>query len=81
MDQDCFNAVFNMSIAYLSCKYNYMSVNQLHYTEKEVADFYEIPQSVMPMFNLYANIIHLTNKQKPWDYKDVYGSELWVYIV
>ena len=77
MDQDCLNAIFDEKVIYLSCKYNYMPANQRIYTTEQVASFYNLPEALIPKFDLYASIIHLTNKQKPWDYTDVYGSDLW----
>ena len=77
MDQDCLNAVFNENVKFLSCKYNYMPCNQRSYTPAQIADFYNVSSALIPTFDLYALIIHLTNKEKPWDYNDVYGSDLW----
>ena len=77
MDQDCFNAVFGEDVVYLTCKYNYMPINQEFFTDKQIADFYNVPQNLIPIFDSCASVIHLTNKEKPWVYKDVYGSGLW----
>jgi len=77
MDQDCLNAVFNDDVVFLNCKYNYMPINQTDFTDEQIADFYNIPQNLMQNFDSYASVIHLTNKEKPWDYKDVYGNALW----
>ena len=77
MDQDCFNAVFGKKVIYLTCKYNYMPINQKEFKGNQVADFYNIPQDLISTFDSYASVIHLTNKEKPWVYKDVYGSALW----
>lgn len=77
MDQDCFNAVFGENVVYLTCKYNYMPINQTRFKDNKIADFYNIPQDLISTFDSYAAVIHLTNKEKPWVYKDVYGSALW----
>ena len=77
MDQDCFNAVFGENVVYLTCKYNYMPINQKEFNDKQIADFYNVPQDLISEFDSYASVIHLTNKEKPWVYKDVYGSALW----
>jgi len=77
MDQDCFNAVFSENVVYLTCKYNYMPINQKKFKDEQIADFYNIPQNLISEFDSYASVIHLTNKEKPWVYKDVYGSALW----
>lgn len=77
MDQDCLNAVFNDNVVFLTCKYNYMPINQTDFNDKQIADFYNIPQDLVSTFDSCAAVIHLTNKEKPWNYKDVYGSALW----
>ena len=77
MDQDCFNAVFNGNVIYLPCTYNYMPVNQSSYTNEEIADFYGLKENIIPDLNKYAYIIHMTNKQKPWNYCNVFGADLW----
>jgi glycosyltransferase involved in cell wall biosynthesis/lipopolysaccharide biosynthesis glycosyltransferase len=77
MDQDCLNVVFNENVIFLSCKYNYMPCNQKVYNNDQVAQFYGVLSALIPKFDLYALIIHLTNKQKPWDYNNVYGTDLW----
>ena len=77
MDQDCFNAVFGENVVYLTCKYNYMPINQKDFKDKQLADFYKVPQDLISTFDSYASVIHLTNKEKPWVYKDVYGNALW----
>ncbi|MBQ3785144.1 MAG: FkbM family methyltransferase, partial [Alphaproteobacteria bacterium] len=75
MDQDCFNYVFKENVIYLSPIYNNMAPNQLHYSDKEIKDFYDIK------FNLDLDntvILHLTNSRKVWDYEDVWGHDLWM---
>lgn len=75
MDQDCLNYVFQENVIYLSPIYNNMAPNQLHYSDKEIKDFYDIK------FNLDLDntvILHLTNSRKVWDYEDVLGHDLWM---
>ena len=79
MDQDCFNAVFKENVIYLPCTYNYMPINQLTYSNKKIANFYGITENLIPHFDKYAYIIHMTNKRKPWIYRSVFGADLWAH--
>ena len=75
MDQDCLNAVFNENVIYVSPIYNWMAPNQSNYTVQEIKDFYNID------FDLTLNnavVVHLTNRQKVWNYVNVLGHDLWM---
>ena len=74
MSQDALNYVFNEKVLYISPIYNWMAPNQLKFTSQEVKDFYGIDFDL----NLdNAVIVHLTNKQKVWNYKNTWGFDLW----
>lgn len=75
MDQDCLNAVFDENVIYVSPIYNWMAPNQLNYAVQEVKDFYGI--DFEPTLN-NAVVVHLTNRQKVWNYVNVWGHDLWM---
>ena len=75
MDQDCLNVVFAENVIYVSPIYNWMAVNQMNYSPQEVMNFYGI-NNELNIDNVA--IVHLTNRQKPWDYIHVWGHKLWV---
>ncbi|MBQ4472129.1 MAG: glycosyltransferase family 8 protein [Alphaproteobacteria bacterium] len=74
MDQDCLNAVFRENVIYVSPVYNWMAPNQMRFDKKEIRKFYHLSKD-LSLKN--AVVVHLTNKQKAWDYADVWGHKLW----
>lgn len=77
MSQDALNYVFNEQVVWLSPKYNYMASNLTTYSDYCICDFYEINPGELKNIKKHAVIMHLTNKFKPWKYKNVYGHKLW----
>ena len=77
MSQDALNYTFHENVIWLSPKYNWMAPNQINFSVREIAKFYDITEkSVLNMDNT-AVIVHLTNRKKPWAYKDTWGHDLW----
>lgn len=75
MDQDCLNVVFAENVIYVSPIYNWMAPNQLQYTATQVKNFYGL--DFEPTLE-NAVIVHLTNRQKVWNYVSAWGHDLWM---
>lgn len=77
MSQDALNVVFDEKVVYLHPKYNFMAPNMQSYKDQQVCEFYDISQNEYKNMKTDATILHLTNQKKPWNFKEIYGSELW----
>lgn len=78
-DQDALNLVFKENVLWLDARYNLMMYNflMLRYTVEMVNNFFEINYNTFEELQEDAYIIHLTNAQKPWQYKYVFMSNEW----
>ena len=77
MDQDCLNYVFQENVFYISPMYNWMAQNQTEFTDEKIKDFYNLSQSDLDNIRKRPTVLHLTNKNKPWNSCDVIGSDIW----
>ncbi len=77
MSQDALNDTFHENVVWLSPKYNWMAPNQTSFSAQEIADFYGITETSVKNMDDTAVIVHLTNKKKPWVYKNTWGHNLW----
>ena len=78
-DQSVFNKGFVEQVRWLSPEWNLMMYNLRHanYSMVLVNTFYGTEFENLEEMERHANIIHLTNKYKPWVYEDAYCSEEW----
>lgn len=78
MDQDTLNRVLGSKCRLLHPKYNYMLKNNSNYRIDELSEFYNVDEYEMKdLYDLDAIILHLTNRDKPWNSGRSLGSSLW----
>lgn len=79
-DQSVFNKGFQEQVLWLSPEWNLMMYNLRHanYSMLLVNTFYGTEYESLKDMERQANIIHLTNKYKPWVYEDAYCSDEWL---
>lgn len=80
MDQNALNAEFHDEVRYLSPVWNAMIFNIL---EEKISlnyfnSFYHTDYKDIQEMKETANILHLTNKYKPWKYTYVFGEKEWM---
>ena len=80
MDQDVHNFVFKEQVLWLNPKNNLMMSNLKEggYSLEEVNAYYGTNYSSFSQMKKEARIIHLTNKKKPWLYKDAFMAKEWL---
>lgn len=78
MSQDALNCTFEEKVVWLPPKYNYMAPNLTDFTANEICKFYNISEKEYNSLINNAVIIHMTNKDKPWNYTDTYGHKIWM---
>lgn len=75
MSQDALNVIFEGRIVWLPPRYNWMAPNQEQFSTSAVNSFYNLRKN-LSLKN--ALIVHFTNKNKVWNYKNIWGHKLWV---
>lgn len=76
MDQDALNQTFAENVMWLSPKYNLMQAN-LGYPLEEISEFYGVPSAEMAEIMQNPEVLHLTNKLKPWNTAEAVGFDVW----
>lgn len=79
MDQEALNFLLGDKTKYLSHKWNFMPYNLARFKSQEVLDFYKDAITVKDMIENVA-ILHITNKLKPWIYKNTFLELEWLEI-
>lgn len=79
MDQDTFNKVFDKKVVLVSPKYNYIlsEHKNIAYSLEEIADFYDLGKEEASNLVRHPVILHLTDKEKPWNNSDASNRDLW----
>lgn len=85
MEQDVFNDLFHDEIKFISPIWNLMTYNLRYstvsqYSMNEINHFYNLEYEHFSDLEKEANIIHLTNVYKPWEYSDTYMGEEWMEV-
>lgn len=80
MDQDTFNSIFSEEVIYCDGRFNLMVPNfQLFgLSINTVNKFYGLNYANFDELEKDSVILHLTNKNKPWNSKGSYKSEEWL---
>ena len=78
MDQDAFNVVFAERVKYLSFLYNMGMSCWRSNSNEYLSSYYEIDSPSVEWLYTNAKILHLSAREKPWVYNNVYGSEEWL---
>ena len=86
MDQDAFNVVFQklpqkkggQNIIWLPFYYNFQVISTSCFTVEEVCNKYNISvQNTWRELCDASSIIHFCSSHKPWEFDNLWGSELW----
>lgn len=79
MDQDVHNIVFKEKITWLSPRYNlqYFNFHVCSHTIEDINQFYDTQYSSFEEMLNDGAIIHLTNYQKPWEYRQAPFHDEW----
>lgn len=78
MSQDALNKIFNEKVIWLNPKYNYMGPNLQQFSDEGISKFYNLSLEEYIQIKEKPVIVHLTNKNKPWNYKKTWGKKLWM---